>query len=383
MKAVSCLQGELSVVELPDPQPERGQLLLSVRRCGICGSDLHARSHTDDLHDTLKSGGYPDAMRADTPTVLGHEFVGEVLETGSGVNGFRPGSLVVSMPIRNFNGTGQMVGFCPDAPGGYAERTLAQAAFSFTVPNGLDADTAAMTEPMAVALHAVRRSDIGSGDTAVVIGCGPVGLGIIAQLKTKGVKKIIASDFSPARRALAARLGAHIVVDPSEGSVYDLLTDGFITNPQQMWDFGIDTLDKLRRVPAWEHLYRVADKFGAADPKRPIIFECVGVPGMIEGIFSSAPLATRVVIAGVCMETDHIRPAMAIGKEIDLRFAFGYGPLEFRDTLHALADGKLDVAPMITGTVGLAGVANAFAALGDPETHAKILIDPASDAVEP
>ncbi|MCV7194309.1 zinc-binding dehydrogenase [Mycolicibacterium brumae] len=383
MKAVSCLQGELSVVELPDPRPERGQLLLEVRRCGICGSDLHARSHTDDLYETLKGGGYEGAMRADTPTVLGHEFVGEVLETGPKVGGFRPGALVVAMPIRKLNDAGQMIGFCPDAPGGYAERTLAQAAFSFAVPNGLDVDIAAMTEPMAVALHAVNRAGIGGGDTAVVIGCGPVGLGIIAQLKVKGVKKIIASDFSPARRALAAQLGAHVVVDPSEGSVYDLLTDGFITNPQQMWDFGIDTLDNLRRIPAWERLYWVADKFGAADPKRPIIFECVGVPGMIEGICASAPLATRVVVAGVCMETDHFRPAMAIGKEIDLRFTFGYTPLEFRDTLHMLADGKLDVAPLITGRVGLGGVANAFDALGDPETHAKILIDPASDAVEP
>ncbi len=383
MRAVSCLQGELSVVDLPNPRPEYGQLLLAVRRCGICGSDLHARVHADELHETLRLGGYDGAMSADTATVLGHEFIGEVLETGAGVRGFRPGTLVAAMPIRRVGGEGQMVGFSPHAPGGMAEQTVAETAFSFAVPNGLDLDTAAMTEPMAVALHAVHRSDIGRGDTAVVIGCGPVGLGIICQLKTKGVKKIVAADFSPTRRGLAARLGAHVVVDPSEDSVYNHLGAGFVTSPQQLWDFGIDTLDKLRRVPAWEHLYRVGDKFGAADPKRPIIFECVGVPGMIESIVAAAPLNTRVVVAGVCMEADRFQPALAIGKEIDLRFSFGYTPLEFRDTLHLLADGKLDVAPLITGQVGLDGVAAAFAALADPEGHAKILIDPASDATAP
>ena len=74
---------------------------------------------------------------------------------------------------------------------------------------------------------------------------------------------------------------------------------------------------------------------------------------------------------------------MAINKEIDLRFVLGYTPLEFRDTLHMLADGKVDAAPLITGTVGLSGVEAAFDALGDPEAHAKILIDPKSDAASP
>ena len=114
-----------------------------------------------------------------------------------------------------------------------------------------------------------------------------------------------------------------------------------------------------------------------------MIFECVGVPGMIDGVIGAAPLSSRVVVVGVCMGDDKLRPAMAISKEIDLRFVFGYTPLEFRDTLHMLAEGKVDGSPLLTGTVGLAGVATAFDALGDPETHAKILIDPASTAVAP
>ena len=107
-----------------------------------------------------------------------------------------------------------------------------------------------------------------------------------------------------------------------------------------------------------------------------MIFECVGVPGMIDQILAGAPLYSRVVVVGVCMGADRIRPSMAINKEVDLRFVLGYTPLEFRDTLHALADGTVDPSPLLTGRVGLDGVDGAFTALGDPERHAKIVIDP-------
>jgi threonine dehydrogenase-like Zn-dependent dehydrogenase len=106
----------------------------------------------------------------------------------------------------------------------------------------------------------------------------------------------------------------------------------------------------------------------------------VGVPGVIEQIISGAPLFSRVVVVGVCMGLDRIRPAMAINKEIDLRFVIGYTPPEFHETLHLLAEGKVDPAPLVTAEVGLSGVAGAFDALGDPEAHAKILIDPRSGA---
>ena len=153
-----------------------------------------------------------------------------------------------------------------------------------------------------------------------------------------------------------------------------------VTDFPGLAELGLGSMEKLRRLPGWEHVYRTAEKLGAAGPKRPVIFECVGIPGIIDAILGAAPLQSRVIVAGVCMKPDNFRPAMAIGKEIDMRFVFGYTPLEFRDTLYMLADGKLDASPLITGTVGLKGVAAAFTALGDPETHAKILIDPLSEA---
>lgn len=384
MKAVSCLEGRLDVVDVATPQPQKGQLVLNVKRCGICGSDLHARHHAGELEDVMVAVGYRDFMRADTPVVMGHEFSGEVAERGRGVpKEFKVGTLVVSFPLVRAHGGVHLTGLSSLAPGGYAEQVLAEAAMSFVVPNGLSADVAALTEPMAVALHAVRRSEIGKGDVAIVIGCGPVGLAVISHLAARGIKTIVASDFSSGRRELASKCGADVVVDPAVESPYDRVGKGAITNAPDLYELGMGSMEKLRKLPGWSHVYRAADAFGAAGPKRPVIFECVGVPGMIDGVIAAAPLNSRVVVVGVCMGEDKLRPAMAIAKEVDLRFVFGYTPLEFRDTLHLLADGKVDGTPLLTGTVGLDGVAAAFDALGDPETHAKILIDPASSAVAP
>ncbi len=385
MKAVSCSEGALSVIDLPPPQPAAGQLVLDVLRCGICGSDLHAKDHADELTDVMAAVDYPDFMRGDTPVVMGHEFCGDVVERGRRTpKEFKVGTRVVSFPLLRARGGVHLTGLSPLADGGYAEQVLAEASMSFVVPNGLDPEIAALTEPMAIALHAVRRSEIGKRDVAVVIGCGPVGLAVICHLKAIGVHTVIASDFSPGRRTLASRCGADVVVDPAEESPYTHLatTKGVLTSAQALYELGMGSMEKLRKLPGWAHLYRVADKLGAAGPKRPVIFECVGVPGMIDGILGAAPLSALVIVVGVCMSSDAIQPAMANAKEIDLRFVFGYTPLEFRDTLYMLAEGKLDASTLVTGTVGLDGVATAFDALGDPETHAKILIDPRDTAAE-
>ncbi len=382
MRAVSCEHGTLSVVDLPEPRPVEGQLVLDVRACGICGSDLHAKDHADDLTGVMAKVGYPDFMRTDTATVMGHEFAGVIAQRGPGTpKALREGMTVVSFPLVRMQGKPQLTGLSPLAPGGYAERVLVEASLTFPVPNGLSVDIAALTEPMAVGLHAVRRSEIKKRDTAVVVGCGPVGLAVICQLKALGVEKIVASDFSPARRELARRCGASIVVDPAVDSPFEKAEGkGMITEAIELYDVALTTMRKLRRLPGWSKVYRAADAVGAADPKRPVIFECVGVPGMIDAMMDSAPLNSRVVVVGVCMGTDQIRPTMAIAKELDVRFVFGYTPLEFYDTLHMLADGKLDASALITGKVGLKGVAGAFQALGDPERHAKVLIDPRSSA---
>lgn len=352
--------------------------------CGICGSDLHARTHADELADAAAATGYDGLARAGDTVVFGHEFCGVVAERGKGAPGPKAGQLAVAFPLLRTPDGVQATGLSPKANGAYAEQVVVEGSLALAVPNGLSAQHAALTEPMAVALHAVRRGAVKKGQVAVVIGCGPIGLAVIGMLKASGVRHVVASDFSPGRRALASRMGADVVVDPAAETPYSTLEGRYLTAPQ-LFDKAVGTMELLRKVPGplpWWQVFRAAELAGAM-PTGPVVFECVGVPGVIDDIIASAPLASRVVVVGVCMASDAIRPAIAINKEIDLRFVLGYTPAEFRDALHLLADGKVDPAPLVTGTVGLGGVEAAFAALGDPERHAKILIDPTSAAVAP
>jgi len=254
---------------------------------------------------------------------------------------FAAGTRVVSMPILMRGAQAATVGYSNDFPGGYGERMILNDALLLPVPNGLATEHAALTEPMAVGLHAVVKGQLAKGDAPLVVGCGPVGLAVISALKLRGVGPIVAADFSPMRRALAEKMGADHLVDPGAG------------------------------VSAYAELARIAPG------KSAVIFECVGVPGILQQILKSAPIGARVVVVGVCMEDDRIKPFMAISKELQLQFVLGYLPNEFAESLGAIAEGKLDVAPLITGRVGLGGVAGAFDALAKPDTHAKILVEPA------
>ena len=375
MKAVVCQNAQFEVSDLAEPVPGRGQVRLEVVRCGICGSDVHARHGLDEWAEMASRAGYDRFARSGERVVFGHEFSGRVAEYGPGCSQAVPaGATVVALPSLRSEGAIDLTGLSAHAPGAYAEQVLATESMMLPVPNGLPGEVAALTEPMAVAWHAVRRGEVGRRQGAVVIGCGPVGLGVILMLKARGVRHVVASDFSAARRELARVCGADVVVDPAQGTPFEPRKLNTIADALEL---AFKTRDQLEKLPiGWWHVWRAAEKLGAT-PKQPVVFECVGVPGMIESILDSAPVFSRVVVAGVCVGLDRFTPAMAINKELDLRFVFGYTPLEFRDTLHMLAEGKVDPRPLITGEVGLEGVEGAFAALANPERHAKILIDPA------
>jgi threonine dehydrogenase-like Zn-dependent dehydrogenase len=287
-----------------------------------------------------KQSGAPFVMDLARDIVMGHEFSAEVLELGpNSGTGLAPGDRVVSIPVTIGGGGIHSIGYSNEYPGGYAERMVLSAMLALKVPNGLSSDLAALTEPMAVGRHAVERSGIAKGHAAVVLGCGPVGLAVIADLARRGIEPIVAADFSTTRRALAETMGAHRTVDPRVQPAVD----------------------------AWQEV----------DGAKPLVmFEAVGVPGMIDAAIADAPRGTKVLVVGVCMEVDSIRPMLAIAKEIDLGFALGYTPIEFSGTLQSIAEGELDVAPLITDRVGVDGVPDAFAALADPEEHCKILVTP-------
>lgn len=337
----------LVVDEVPEPTPGPGQLLVRTIACGICGSDLHTLQHGDlwiemseESAEAMPAGmPAPKIMDLAHDVVMGHEFCAEVIDVGANVGNAATGDVVVSMPITMDMAGIHPIGYSNDYPGGYGERMVLSDMLALKVPNGLDPRHAALTEPMAVGHHAVNKSVVRPGDAAVVLGCGPVGLAVIAALRLKGIEPIVAADFSPKRRQLATTVGAHEVVDP-------------------------------RDEPALEAWRRVDGK------KRVVIFEAVGVTGMLDDAIRTAPRGAQILVVGVCMQPDTIRPMRAIGKELNLQFVLGYDPMEFKETLDNIAEGRLDVAPLITGSVPIEGVPQAFADLADPETHAKILVEP-------
>lgn len=380
MKAVVCQGAELSVRDIPEPTLANGQVLLKVLRCGICGSDLHVRHHCKLFGNLIRRAGYLNFPDANEPLVFGHEFCGEVLEHGPGTpKHVKTGTTVCALPFIRRGKDIDCIGLSARSHGAYAERIAVENSMMIPVPNGLSTNMAALTEPMAVGLHAVNRGEVKKRDVAIVIGCGPVGLAVICMLKAKGVRTVIASDFSPGRRALAKTCGADVIINPAETSPFSTWEQyGFLGGLPELLELAVGTREKLGKLPVpWWHTWRLAEALGLA-PKRPIVFECVGVPGVLNQIIDGAPLFTRVVVVGVCMQTDKIEPAMGNNKEVDLRFVMGYSPLEYRDALHMIAEGKVQCAHLVTSVVGLEGVDDAFNALRDPERHAKILIDPST-----
>lgn len=139
---------------------------------------------------------------------------------------------------------------------------------------------------------------------------------------------------------MAEQLGAHVVVDPAAGSIVD----------------------------AWR------DAGDGVTP--PVIFEAVGVPGMIDQVMAQAPSHSEIVVAGVCIPPDNFRPSIGIYKHLAIKFVLGWSPEEFLTSLHSLAEGRIDGTKLVTGEVGIDQVPQAFRDLADPEQHVKILVRP-------
>jgi threonine dehydrogenase-like Zn-dependent dehydrogenase len=358
MQAAVFRKGSIVVDTLPDPVPAEGQVLVRTCACGICGSDLHAAKHTHQFVNLAKRAGNRWAMDPDRDVVFGHEFCCEVIEYGPRTPvRLKPGTLVCSMPMTLAGETVQGIGYSNDIAGGFAQYMPLADRMLLPVPNGLPASSAALTEPMAVGWHAVQNARLAPEDVPLVVGCGPVGLAVIAGLVIQNIHPIIAADFSPARRTLALAMGADIVIDPAE------------TSPYETW--------RQTATPPGFDGSRYAQLFGIGPKLRPaVIFECVGVPGVIQQVMEGAPGSARIVVVGVCMETDRFEPFFGIVKQLNVQFVLAYTAEEFAASLHHIAEGKVDVTPLVTGTVGLAGVDNAFAELANPEKHAKVMVDP-------
>lgn len=333
MKAVAINgSGLLVVEERPDPTPAPGQAILRVASCGICGTDLH-------LH---QAGALPAG------TIMGHEFCGEVMES---VKTLKAGDRVAALPMlscgsceRCRSGLGaycetqQTLGL-GDGAGAYAEYVAIAAHEAVRLPDGVDDDHGSLVEPLAVALHAVNVGRLRRGESCLVIGAGPIGLGIALWAQHFGAGEVIVSERSPGRRALAEQMGATQVIDP--------------------------TREELALA-----LERITD--GGPD----LVFEAVGVPGLIQEAIGLLRFRGRLVVVGVCMAPDQIQPIQAIMKEARIFFALAYEKDDFQYSVDMIDQERITPSAMITDRVGLAGVAAAFDALGNPDEQCKVLVDP-------
>lgn len=348
MRAVMATAGELDVVDVDEPLPAAGQVLVRPVACGICGSDLHT------LHAQRAA---PELL---PPMVFGHEFCCEILDHGPDTaRRLAAGSLVCSIPFVTGPIGPELVGLTPSFPGAFAERILLDEHRLLPVPNGLSPIHAAVTEPLAVGVHAVNAARLERGDVPLVLGCGPVGLAVIAALRHGGFGPIVASDYSPTRRSLAERLGADVLVDPAG------------QDPYATW----------------------LERAGAPLPPSPllpagvgraltVVFDCVGAPGLTAQFIDAVPSHSRLVVVGVCAVEDAYVPVQAIQKELSIQYVFAYRAEEFSDALGLIADGTVDVAPWVTGTCSLDDVAQAFVDLGHPDAHCKIVVTPGDADLE-
>lgn len=325
----------LEVTEVPDPIAGPGEIVVRVRDCGICGSDLHA----------AKFG-----FQMPAGTIMGHEFSAVVDHVGAGVSGFAPGDPVVVMSFvacgqcpgcRSGNGSRcaqmKLVGF-GDVPGAYAEKMKTTPASCFKMPPGMSHRLGATIEPLVVGLHGVHRARLRAGETCVIMGAGPIG--VVTQLWARfaGARAIVVSEMAEGRREKALEMGADAAVHPR------------VKNPAA-----------------------VMQEITGAPPD--VIFECIGSAGTLDEAITYARRGGRVVVLGVCMENDAMRPMLAMNKELDLCFSLGLEPGEIETAIAMVAAGRISTEPMITHLIGLDELPRAFAALASPHDQTKVMVE--------
>jgi len=327
---------KLSIEEVPEPEPGDGDLIVEVRACGICGSDLHI----SELSGALPAG-----------TIMGHEFAGEVVEVGAEARAdFKVGDRVCPLPYiscgRCAACLGGAFGQCREIqaiglgqlPGAYAERIRVGARQTLHLPDAVSMREGALVEPLSVGLHAVAQAKLEPGADVLVLGAGPIGLSTALWARFLGARTVAVSEKVASRLELAEKFGATHPIDASKQDV--------------------------------------AAAFDEAAGRQPdVIFECVGVPGMLQECITLAPMKGRVVVAGVCMQSDTLVPVLAILKEISFHFVLGYSHQEFQLTIDMLGKGRIRGKPMLTDSIGLAELPEAFEALKQPTSQCKVVVE--------
>ena len=331
----------LDIGSVDDPKCEPGGIVLKVHYCGICGSDLHATQE--------------GTFVAPPGTILGHEFCGEIVE--SRAPGWKVGELVTALPNSacvdcRCAGLGackddlgilcpnnRITGYAPETPGALAEYIQVQSAQALKLPSAVSSRHGATVEPLAVGVHAVDKGKVKLGDRVLVIGGGPIGLAVVASAKLAGAVEVVVSEFADMRRNTSLAFGATGTIDPAKEEV----------------------------GPAFA-------KIAGGPPD--VIFECVGVKGMLQQCVDLSAPRGRIVVVGVCMQPDTVVPQAAIFKEVNVQFILGYQKPDWRMVLELLDRKSIDPEPMITDVIPLDRLPAEFEALRKPSKQIKLLVNP-------
>lgn len=337
MRAVSLRGGELALRELPTPEPGAGQILARTLACAVCASDHHYMDHPEVAR------GDRSGMRVHAPehdVTMGHEYCGEIVAYGPGTTRqWTLGTRITSPPALFVENGMRIIGMAPDAPGGFGEYFLLSEGLARPLPDDLPVERLALIDAMAVGWYYTRIGTSGAGagnSVPMVIGLGAIGLSVVAALKQRGVGPIIGADYSESRRAIAAQMGADIVVDPATTSLWEA------------W-----------RQFAWGAPHEVYDRLELMGKPTQEIYECVGVDGVLADIVENCGLNTRILSAGGA-NSDTIPSAAANLKGISVQFGGGPAIDDWYETHELVSSGRLDPTPLIGDIVGIEDLADAF-----------------------
>ncbi len=325
------LHQPLTLETVADPAPGEGELVVKVGRCGICGSDLHM---TEDAAYGCQQGD-----------VLGHEFAGEVVALGKDTSGPKVGDLVSVIPLKSCGHCEHCrkgeVQWCANfglQGGGYAEYAVTRPNQCVPLPSGLSLADGALIEPLAVALHGINLSGIRTGDRVLVLGAGPIGLAVAFWAKRMGASRVAIQDIAAFQQERALEMGA----------------DAFVVDP--------------------------ADPVGSAERalggKADVVFECVGIPGLIAQAVDQVKPRGTILLLGLCTKPDTFNSFAMLSKEVRLVTSAFFTVPEYEASLAALEQGALAPRLMVTDTISLASTPDIYESLKRRTAQCKVMIAP-------
>ena len=344
-------KNDVRVEDIEEPSVLKGSVKIKVKWCGICGSDLHEYLGGPIFIPVEQ----PHPLSGNTaPVVLGHEFSGEVVEVGQNVTKLKVGDRVTVEPVvvcgkcpackegkYNLCSSLGFHGLCGTG-GGFAEYTVFPEEFVHKIPDNMSYEQAALIEPMSVALHSLRISNFKIGDTALVLGSGPIGLATIECLKAAGAKLVIVLQRKSVRQEYAKRMGADVVLDPNE----------------------VDIAEEVKKLTG-----------GVGVDKA---FETTGSKVGLEAGLNSIKFEGTLVITSIWENEVSFNPNVLVFSEKKVMGSLVYRH-EFPATIAQMGEGRIKAEGYITKKIVLDDIVKeGFGALTGPEkkTHVKILVTP-------